>query len=150
MIKKYIQNTATHNYIFGVCRQGRVTAYFVEGLTENEYRLIFNEKPTTAKRQTVIKFRSTASKVDFFKVRATRTIEMGTQEELQAQRRTRINRQGKPYIENCGDCFEYLMAQTLQVAQNASANLSHTQGGDLNWNGKAWQVKYEKSGIAVG
>jgi hypothetical protein len=42
------------------------------------------------------------------------------------------------------------MSQVLGVEQNEVSNLSHSSGGDLVYEGVAYQVKYEASGIAVG
>ena len=64
--------------------------------------------------------------------------------------RIKINKKGNPYRENRGEYFEYLMSQVLGVEQNDVSNLGHTKGGDLVFEGVAYQVKYEASGIAVG
>ena len=146
MLERYYNSTATHRYIFGVLRGEKVTAYFVT-LDLDGYRKIFNEKPTTAKRQIVIKYRSTAEKIRYFESIAEKVIEIG---EIKSLCRTKTNRHGQTYTENCGECFEWLLAEMLQTSQNEKSNIPHTQSGDLIWNGKPWQVKFEKGGISVG
>ena len=147
-VKNFYEKTFTHNYILGVAKGGRVKAYFVT-LDLEGYGIIFNEKPTTAKRQTVIKYRSTVAKIAYLESKASRVIDLISEDELKNSRRTKINRQGKAYIENCGDCFEWLMAKMLKGEQNEKSNLKHTDGGDITINGEAWQVKYEKGAITV-
>ena len=148
LIQKFYQKTATHNYVFGVARNGRVTAYFVP-LDLNGYYTVFNEKPTVAKRQTVIKYRSTQKKIAYFESVCVRKIDFISIEELKAKCRTKISREGKPYTENCGECFEWLLSVALNCEQNKKQNLKHMNGGDLIIDGIAYQVKYEKGAITV-
>ena len=147
-LKAYFEQTATHNYILGVAKAGRVKAYFVT-LDLDGYEIIFNEKPTTASRQTVIKYRSNKVKVAYLESKAVRVIDLMGEEELKNSRRTKINRKGKPYTENCGECFEWLLAEMFGGSQNEKSNLKHTEGGDLVIDGISYQVKYEKGAITV-
>lgn len=147
-INDFYNATATHDYVFGVLRNGRVKAYFVT-LDLDGYRIVFSEKPTMAQRQTVVKYRSNRAKIAYFETIATRVIDLMTVEELKAACRVKINRYGKPYTENCGECFEWLIAKFTNGTQNDKSNLKHTDGGDLVIDGKAWQVKYEKGAITV-
>lgn len=144
----YYEQTATHNYIFGVLSGGRVKAYFVT-LDLEGYGIIFNEKPTTASRQIVVKYRSNKAKIAYFESIAEKVIDLMSEEELKASCRSKINRYGKTYTENCGECFEWLLGEMLNGKQNAKSNLKHSEGGDLEINGKQWQVKYEKGAITV-
>lgn len=148
ILEAFYNSTATHNYVFGVAYNGRVTAYFVS-LDLDGYAVMFNEKPTTAKRQTVIKYRSTKAKREWLEAHASKVIDFISEEDLKASCRTKINRNGKPYIENCGDCLEWLLAKHFGVKQNEKSNLKHTDGGDLVIDGISYQVKYEKGGITV-
>ena len=110
---------------------------------------MFNEKPTTASRQTVIKYRSTKAKRDWLEAHAVASLDLMSVEELKASCRQRINRYGKTYIENCGECFEWLLSKHFGTNQNAKSNLKHTEGGDLIINGISYQEKYEKGAITV-
>lgn len=148
-LEKFYHSTATHSYLFGTAQNGRVIVYRVR-LPLDGYYLIFNEKPTTASRQTVVKFRSTRAKVAYLESIATERIDLCTEEELKGKCRTRLNRYGKPYIENCGDCLEWLMAERYGVKQNEKTNLSHKEGGDIEIDGEPYQVKYEKGAITIG
>lgn len=149
ILEAFYNSTATHNYIFGVAYNGRVYTYFVRGLDLDGYATIFNEKPTTAKRQTVIKYRSTKAKREWLDAHATKVIDFMSEENLKASCRTKINRHGKTYVENCGDCLEWLLAEYFGVNQNEKSNLKHTEGGDLVIDGISYQVKYEKGAITV-
>lgn len=148
ILEAYYNATATHNYIFGVAYNGRVTAYLVS-LDLDGYTVMFNEKPTTASRQTVIKYRSTATKRAWLKAHATATLDLVSIEELKASCRVKQNRYGKTYTENCGECFEWLLAKRFGTSQNGKSNLKHTDGGDLVIDGVSYQVKYEKGAITV-
>lgn len=148
-ITSFYQSTATHDYLFGTAQNGRIIVYRVR-LPLDGYRIIFNEKPTTASRQMVIKFRSTRAKVAYLESLATERIDLCTEDELKSKCRTRLNRHGKPYTENCGECLEWLLAERYRVQQNAKANLSHKDGGDLEIGGIRYQVKYEKGAITIG
>lgn len=147
-IANHYNKSGTHNYIFGVTRKGFVKAYAVT-LDLNGMRLMFNEKPTTAHRQTVVKYRSTVAKVEYLESHAERVIEVCTEVELKSRCREKINKHGKTYTENCGECFEWLMAEMLGATQNEKSNLKFTEGGDLWIDGKSYQVKYEKGAITI-
>ena len=148
ILEAFYNSTATHNYIFGVAYRGRIYAYFVK-LDLNGYMVMFNEKPTTAKRQTVIKYRSSKAKRDWLEAHASKVLDFISEEDLKASCRTKVNRYGKSYIENCGDCLEWLLAKYFGINQNEKSNLKHTDGGDLVIDGIAYQVKYEKGAITV-
>ena len=148
-LTQFYNTTSCHNYILAVNKGGRVKAYFVT-LDRAGYGVIFNEKPTMAKRQMVVKYRSTIAKIEYLEAHAEKVIDLMTIDELKAARRVKINRKGKPYTENCGECFEWLMAEYLGARQNDKANLKHTEGGDIAVSGRQWQVKYEKGAITVG
>lgn len=148
ILEAFYHSTSTHNYVFGVAYNGRVKAYFVS-LDLDGYATMFNEKPTTASRQTVIKYRSTKAKREWLEAHATASLDFISVEELKASCRQRLNRQGKAYTENCGECFEWLLAEYFGTSQNGKSNLKHTDGGDLVINGVAYQVKYEKGAITV-
>lgn len=148
-IDTYFFTSATHHYCIGVEHRGHVTAYLVH-LDLNGLRLIFSDKPTQSKRQLVIKYRSNSAKRAYLEEHATQVLDLGTLDAFKASRRVRLNKDGKPYVENCGEYFEYRIAEWFGVAQNELSNLKYTDGGDLVINGIAYQVKYERSGIAIG
>ena len=148
MLQEFYNATATHYYIFGVAYRGRVKAYMVN-LDVDGYAVMFNEKPTTASRQVVIKYRSTKAKREWLEAHATTSLDLMSIEDLKASCRTKTNRYGKTYTENCGECFEWLLAEHFGINQNAKSNLKHTDGGDLVIDGIAYQVKYEKGAITV-
>jgi hypothetical protein len=77
-------------------------------------------------------------------------IELCDIETFENSRRIRVNKKGVEYMENRGEYFEYLVAEKFQVVQNEKSNLKHTDGGDIEINGVAYQVKYEGAGIATG
>lgn len=139
----------THHYIMGADDGEKVRAYFVD-LSLEELAFLFSDKPTQSKRAVIVKYRSTKPKREMLKAKATRIVEIGSSEQLKAKRRIRVNRKGKQYKENCGECFEWLLAELFGAEQNEKANLKHTDGGDLVIEGIAYQVKYERAGIAVG
>ena len=147
-LKNHFEQSATHNYIFGVEHNGKVSAYMI-GLDYDGFKLMFSDKPTESKRCTIVKYRSSAKKISYLELNATQRIEIGSIEYLKAMRRTRVNRFGKEYVENCGECFEWLLAERFGVKQNEKANLKFTDGGDLEINGVSYQVKYERAGITV-
>ena len=148
-IENYYNSAFTHYNIIGTARNGYVKAYLIK-LDLDGYKIIFSDKPCTSKRQTVIKYRSTKEKVEYLTAHALQVIDLCTEEELKAKCRTFINKKGEERKENCGECFEWLMAQYFGVSQNEKSNLSYKDGGDIVVNGIPYQVKYEKSGIAVG
>jgi hypothetical protein len=148
ILTAFYKSTATHNYIFGVVDGERVRAYAVR-LDLDGYAIMFNEKPTTASRQTVIKYRSTKAKKAWLDNHATMILDFISVADLKASCLEKVNRYGKPYTENCGECFERLLAEYFGVSQNAKSNLKHTDGGDLVIDGIAYQVKYEKGAITV-
>ena len=147
-IANYYNNAFTHSYIFGVNENGKVKIYFITP-TLDGFRLLFNEKPTTAKRQTVVKFRSTKVKREYLQQYATQVVDLCTIEALKNARRVRLKKDGTTYTENCGECLEWLIAERYGVKQNDKSNLSYTDGADLVIDGIGYQVKYEKSGIVV-
>ena len=149
-IKQFYNTTATHNYIFGVLNNAtkRVTVYFVN-LDLDGYRVLFNEKPTTAQRQTVIKFRSSKAKVAYLNKRAKRIEDFMSEAELKASRRTKTNRYGKAYQENCGEALEHMIAVKFGGKENTVSNLKHSDGGDIEIDGIQYQVKYEKGAITI-
>ena len=147
-LKNHFDQSATHNYIFGVEHNGKVAAYMIT-LDYDGFKLMFSDKPTDSKRSSVVKYRSNTKKINYLETNSTRRIDMGTVEYLRAMRRTKVNRFGKEYVENCGECFEWLLAEMFGVKQNEKANLKFTDGGDLEINGISYQVKYERAGITV-
>lgn len=148
MLKNYLDTAHTNHFIMGCDENGKVNAYFVK-LNIDGLCLLFSDKPTTAKRQTIIKYRSTRAKQDWLKKNAVDSFELCSVDELKASCRVKTNRKGEPYTENCGECFEWLLAKRFGIEQNEKANLSYKDGGDLVINGIAYQVKYERAGIAV-
>lgn len=147
-LENYLATAYTSHFIMGCDENGKVNAYLVE-LNIDSLCLLFSDKPTTAKRQTIIKYRSTRAKQNWLKKNAIYSFELCSTDELKASCRVKTNRKGEPYTENCGECFEWLLAKRFGIEQNEKANLSHKDGGDLVINGIAYQVKYERAGIAV-
>jgi hypothetical protein len=148
-MKNHFETAATHNYIMGVEHNGKVTAYAVT-LDFSGFCFLFSDKPTESKRATVVKYRSNKAKREYLASHATAVYEVCTIEELKSSCRVKTNRYGKTYTENCGECFEWLMAKLMGGRQNDKANLKYTDGGDITVNGIAYQVKYERAGITVG
>lgn len=148
-VEKYYNSASTHYNIIGAARDGYVKAYLIK-LDLDGYKTIFSDKPCQSKRQTVIKYRSSKTKVEYLTAHALQIIDLCTEQELKDKCRTFINKKGEERKENCGECFEWLMAQYFGVSQNEKSNLTYREGGDMVINGIPYQVKYEKSGIAVG
>jgi hypothetical protein len=144
---KYFNSTFTHNYIIGVDRNGQIDIYFIE-LDLEGLRLMFNSL-TTTRGHKVYRYNSTKYKLEYLKQHATKHYILCDSETFTASRRTRINKKGKAYIENRGECFEYLVSEKFKVNQNALPNLSHKNGGDVIIDGIPYQVKFERSGIVV-
>jgi hypothetical protein len=128
--------------------QGNVEVYLIE-LSADGLALIFSDKPTYSKGQAVVKYRHSKAKRDYLIANAIDSFTLCSVDELKASCRVRTNRKGETYVENCGECFEWRMAERFGVKQNEKPNLSHKDGGDLIINGIAYQVKYERAGIAV-
>ena len=147
-MEKHFSKEATHWYIIGAEKGDTVRVYILE-FTLQGMKLIFSDMPTTSKRQVVVKYRSTKAKRDWLEAHATEAFDLCSISALQEARRTRYNRKGEAYTENLGECFEWLIARRYGVKQNDAANLAFTAGGDLVINGVAYQVKYERAGIAV-
>ena len=93
---------------------------------------------------------SNKKKVAYMESHCSLKIALCTVEEFENSRRTKVSRKGVEYVENRGEYFEYLVAEKFNVIQNEKSNLKHTDGGDVEINGIAWQVKYEGAGIATG
>jgi hypothetical protein len=145
---KHWETAYTHHYIMAVEWQGNVEAYLIE-LDLNGLHIMFSDKPTYSKGQTVIKYRHNKAKRDYLIANATDSFILCTVDELKTKCRVKINRKGEQYTENCGECFEWQMAERFGIKQNEKANLSYREGGDLVINGIHYQVKYERAGIAV-
>lgn len=145
---RHWETAYTHYYIIAVEWQGSVECYLIQ-LDLNGLHIIFSDKPTYSKGQTVIKYRHSKAKRDYLMANAIDSFVLCTVEELKAKCRIRTKKNGETYIENCGECFEWQMAELFGVKQNDKANLSYRDGGDLVINGIHYQVKYERAGIAV-
>ena len=150
MLKNYYDTTYTHNYILGVAdkKNNQVKAYFVT-LDFDALAMMF-ASPTTSRKSVVYRYKSNQKKVAYLEEHATRCMVVSDIDTFEKSLRIRLNKKGKEYRENRGEYFEYLMSQVLGVVQNELANLSHTEGGDLEFEGVAYQVKYGSAGIAVG
>ena len=150
MLNNYYNTTFTHNYILGVAdKKGKVVkAYFVN-LDLEGFKMMFNS-PTTSRTALVYRYNSNRKKVAYLNDHATKIMTIDTIEHFENSLRIRVNKKGKEYRENRGEYFEYLMSTILNVKQNDLSNLSHTEGGDVEVNGVAYQVKYERSGVTVG
>lgn len=147
-ILRHWQTAYTHYYIIGVEWQGNVEVYLIE-LSVDGLALIFSDKPTYSKGQAVVKYRHSKAKRDYLIANAIDSFTLCTIDELKARCRTKVKKNGESYVENCGECFEWQMAERFGVKQNDKANLSYRDGGDLVINGIHYQVKYERAGIAV-
>lgn len=147
--QEHFEKEFTHNYLFGVEHRGRVYAYAVQ-LDFDGFCTMFSDKPCESKRQMVIKYRSSKVKRDFLASHASQVFDLCTIEELKNSCRVKTAKNGKQYTENCGECFEWMLAELLGGVQNDKANLCYTDGGDICVNGIAYQVKYERAGIVVG
>ena len=144
---KYFNSTFTHNYIIGVDRNGQVEMYFIK-LDLEGLRLMFNSL-TTTRGHKVYRYSSTNYKLEYLKQYATKHYTLCDSVTFTESRRKRINKKGKEYTENRGECFEYLVSKKFGVNQNDLANLSHKNGGDVVIDGIAYQIKFERSGIVV-
>lgn len=147
-ILKHWQTEYTHYYIIGVEWNGNVEVYFIK-LSADGLALIFSDKPTYSKGQTVVKYRHSKAKRDYLIANAIDSFILCSVDELKARCRTKLKKNGETYKENCGECFEWLIAEWFGVKQNDKANLSYKDGGDLIINGVHYQVKFERSGITV-
>ena len=145
---KHWETAYTHFYIIGVEWQGNVEVYLIR-LDLDGLHIIFSDKPTYSKGQTVVKYRHSKAKRDYLIANAIDSFTLCTIDELKAKCRTKTKKNGETYIENCGECFEWLIAEWFEVKQNDKPNLSYKEGGDLIINGIHYQVKYERAGIAV-
>lgn len=147
-ILRHWQTAYTHYYIIGVEWEGNVEVYLIK-LSAEGLALIFSDKPTYSKGQTVVKYRHSKAKRDYLKANSIDSFTLCTIDELKARCRVKPKKNGETYTENCGECFEWQMAEWFRVKQNDKPNLSYKDGGDLIINGMHYQVKYERAGIAV-
>lgn len=145
---RHWETAYTHHYIIAVEWNGNVEVYLIR-LGLDGLHIIFSDKPTYSKGQTVIKYRHSKAKRDYLIANAIDSFTLCTIEELKASCRIRTKKNGETYTENCGECFEWKMAERFGVKQNDKPNLSYKEGGDLIINGIHYQVKYERAGIAV-
>lgn len=150
MLKEYYNTTYTHNYIMGNGhnKEGMVYAYLMP-LTLAELEMFFTSV-TDSRGYEVVRYASNKKKVAYMETHCTLKVALCTVEEFEKSRRIRVNKKGKEYMENRGEYFEYLVAQKFNAIQNEKSNLKHSEGGDLEINGVAYQVKYEGAGIATG
>lgn len=147
-LDNYLREAYTSFFAMGAVDGGLVRVYLLR-LDLDGLAVLFSDKPTESKRQTIIKYRSTKIKRAWMKAHALEAFDLCTLEDLEKARRYKINRKGETYRENCGECFEWLLAERFGVSQNKLSNLSHRNGGDLEINGIPYQVKFEKAGIVV-
>ena len=147
-MREYYDTTFTHNYVIGAKINGMVVAYLI---TLNfEALCMFFASFTTSRGYTVARYSSNKKKIQYLEEHCTRRIELIDLETFESTRRTRVNKKGKEYVENRGEYFEYLVSQFFGVEQNDVSNLKHTEGGDIEIDKIAYQVKYEASGICLG
>jgi hypothetical protein len=147
-LNNYLQEAFTPYFAMGVV-SGQLVRVYLLRLDLQGLAVVFSDKPTQSKRQTVIKYRSTKAKREWMESHALQAFDLCTLADLEKARRHRVNRKGETYQENCGECFEWLLAERFGVSQNEQANLSHRDGGDLEIGGIPYQVKFEKAGIVV-
>jgi hypothetical protein len=147
-LNNYLQEAYTPYFAMGAVCDGLVRVYLLR-LDLQGLMVVFSDKPTQSKRQTVIKYRSTKTKREWMESHALQVFDLCTLADLEKARRYKVNRKGEIYQENCGECFEWLLAERFGVSQNEQANLSHKDGGDLEIGGVPYQVKFEKAGIVV-
>ena len=147
-MREYYNTTFTHNYVIGAKKNGMVIAYLI---TLNfEALCMFFASFTTSRGYTVARYSSNKKKIQYLEENCIQRVELIDLETFENSRRVRVNAKGKEYTENRGEYFEYLVSQFFGVEQNDVANLKHTEGGDIEINGIAYQVKYEASGICLG
>lgn len=147
-LNNYLQEAYTPFFAMGAVNGGLIRVYLLR-LDPHGLAVIFSDKPTQSKRQMVIKYRSNKVKRAWMEAHALKTFDLCTLENLEKARRYKVNRKGEIYRENCGECFEWLLAEYFGVPQNELPNLSHRDGGDLEIGGIPYQVKFEKAGIVV-
>lgn len=150
MLKEYHETTYTHNYVMGNAhnKENMVYAYFM-ALNLEELEMMFSTV-TDSRGYEVVRYMSNKKKVAYMESHCTLKIALCDIETFEKSRRIKINRKGVEYMENRGEYFEYLVAQKFNAIQNEKSNLKHTDGGDVEINGIAYQVKYEGAGIATG
>ena len=148
MLKNYHKTTFTHHYIMGVKTKTTVYAYLIE-LSLSALEMMF-ASVTDSRGYEVARYSSNKAKIAYMEEHCLQKIELCDIETFENSRRIRVNKKGVEYMENRGEYFEYLVAEKFQVIQNEKSNLKHTDGGDIEINGIAYQVKYEGAGIATG
>jgi hypothetical protein len=145
-LNNYLLEAYTPYFAMGaVC--GELVRVYLLRLDLHGLAVVFSDKPTQSKRQMVIKYRSTKTKREWMESHALQVFDLCTLADLEKARRYKVNRKGETYQENCGECFEWLLAERFGVSQNEQANLSHKDGGVLEIGGVLYSVKFEKAGI---
>lgn len=147
-LNNYLQEAFSPYFAMGAVNGGLVRVYLLR-LDLHGLAVVFSDKPTQSKRQTVIKYRSTKVKRAWMESHALQAFDLCTLADLEKARRYKVNRKGETYQENCGECFEWLLAEHFGVSQNELSNLSHKDGGDIEIGGVPYQVKFERAGIVV-
>jgi hypothetical protein len=150
MLKEYHNTTFTHHYAMGSIdrKEKMVYGYLIE-LSLEALEMMFSSV-TDSRGYEVVRYSSNKKKVAYLEEHCIEKFALCDLETFESSRRIRVNRKGVEYKENRGEYFEYLVAQKFKVEQNDKANLKHTEGGDIEINGIAYQVKYEGAGIATG
>lgn len=148
MLKEYHETTYTHKYVMGAKTKTSVRAYLMDFSLE-ELEMMF-ATVTDSRGYEVVRYVSNRKKIEYMETHCSMKIELCDIETFETTRRHKTNRKGVEYIENRGEYFEYLIAEHFNVTQNEKSNLKHTEGGDIEINGIAYQVKYEGAGIFTG
>lgn len=148
MLTEYNKTTYTHHYIMGVRLKELIVAYFIDLDLEGLEKLFTSL--TTSRNTKVIRYSSTKAKIEYLNTHCIKSVVLCDSDSFENSRRIKTNRFGKQYVENRGEYFEYLVAQAFGGIQNEMSNLKHTEGGDIEINGTAYQVKFEGAGIYVG
>lgn len=138
MISEYNKRAYTHSYVFGYAYKGIVYAARVMDARSLLPFLTYVDKASSKNGGTYsLKYRPNGKQwamvaAEAEEVKAICTIEY--LENLKANSR-----------KNRGQLFEELIAQAFGGELEIRSNLKFTDGGDMNLNGVAYQIKYTKA-----
>lgn len=130
---EYHEKTFTEMHAFGTVEGGRVKAYILKCNAET-LKAMFSDAPQRSSDSIpamVVKYRPTAKKITLLQSQAIASFDLMTEGEFEKIRRMQVRKNGKSSLETRGECFEWLLANTLNGRQNPIQNCPHTDGADI-------------------
>lgn len=135
---EYNRLAYTHSYVFGTAIGGMVYAARVEDGRELVHTATYIDRSSSKNGGTFsLKYRPNAGQWAAITAQASEVKAICSAEYLE-----NLFKNNK---HNRGQIFEELVANAFGGELETKSNLKFTEGGDMNLNGKAYQVKYTKA-----